>query len=319
MFCLGILAVGSVQAGEAEKFFSERVKDFGTVPFGQTQVHHFKVTNTSSNVVQISGVGVSCGCTSASVAANSLRPGETTYVTAQMDTKRFIGQKEVLVYVNFTQPHEQVTLAVRANRNDSFSKSSDSVNLGRVRKGAEGHGSIQITMRNDQSFEIRSAASGTDYVKPEFKLVKKDHAEVVYEVSATLKPGLDTGVWTTDLVFNTSSGQLPQIRLPLLAEVVAAITATPAMVQFPAVKVGEKKEMSVVVKGDKPFKILDVKGGDGVVTAVADGSESKQAHVVRLVYQPSEAGDVTKTITVTTDTGAEGKVTIPVRGKAKGE
>src|SRR5437764_444991 len=105
MFCLGILAVGSVQAGEAEKFFTERVKDFGTVPFGQTQVHHFKVSNTSDKPVYLTGVGVSCGCVTATLQANTLRPGESTYVTASMDTKRFIGQKEVIVYVNFAQPH----------------------------------------------------------------------------------------------------------------------------------------------------------------------------------------------------------------------
>jgi hypothetical protein len=319
LFCLGILAVGSVQAGEAEKFFSERVKDFGTVQFGQTQVHHFKVTNTSNQVVVITNATVSCGCTTATVANNTLRPGESTYVTASMDTKRFIGQKEVIVFVNFANPREQVTLAVRANRNDNFSKSAEAIHLGQVRKGTEGSGSIQITMRNDPSFELRDAVSGTDYVKPSARLLRRDHNEVVYEVSATLKPGLDVGIWTTDLVFNTTSGQLSSIRIPLYVEVVAAITATPASVQFPTVKVGDKKEMSVVVKGDKPFKILDVKGGEGAVTAESDGNEAKQAHVVRIVYQPDKAGDVAKTITVVTDTGAEGKVTIPVHGKAKGE
>jgi len=317
VFCLVILAVGSVRAGEAEKFFSERVKDFGTVPYGQSQVHHFKITNTTDHVVTITGSRVSCGCTSTTVAANTLRPGESTYLTATMDTKRFIGPKEVIVFVNFANPYEEVTLSVRANRNDNFSKSAESLHLGQVRKGADATGAIQVTMRNDPSFEIRDAASGTEYVKPAARLIRRDRGEVVYEVSATLKAGLDTGSWTTDLVFNTTSTQLPHIRIPLFADVVAAITATPAAVQFPPVKVGDTREVSVVVKGDKPFKILDVKGGDGLVTARADGAEAKQAHVVRLVFQPSEAGDLAKTITVVTDNGAEGKVTIPVRGRAK--
>jgi hypothetical protein len=318
LFCLGVLAVGSIQAGEAEKFFSERVKDFGTVPFGQTQVHHFKVTNTSNQVVVISGATVSCGCTTATVASNTLRPGESTFVTASMDTKRFLGPKEVIVFVNFANPREQVTLAVRANRNDNFSKSAEALHMGQVRKGAEGTGSLQITMRNDPSFEIREAGSGTDFVKAGARMLRRDGNEVVYEVSATLRPGLDTGTWTTDLVFNTTSSQLPQIRVPLYVDVVAAITATPAAVQFPMVKVGDKKEMSVVVKSDKPFKIVDVKGTDGPVTAEADSHEAKQAHVVRIVYHPDKAGDLTRTITVVTD-GAEGKVTIPVRGKAQGD
>lgn len=315
----GVLAAGSAQAGEAEKFFSERTKDFGTVPYGPTMVHHFKVTNTTANTVFISGSRVSCGCVSSSVQSNTLKPGESTYVTASMDTKRFIGPKEVLVFVSFSNPREEVTLSVRANRNDNFSKAADAISIGQVRKGTEGTGTMQVTMRNDPSFEIRGGSSNTEFVKAGYKLLRRDPGEVVYEVSATLKPGLDVGTWTTDVVFNTTSPLLPQVRLPVYADVVAAITATPAQVQFPMVKVGDEKEMSVVVKGDKPFKIVDVKGGDGLVTAVAEGNEPKQAHIVRLVFKPNAAGELSKTITVVTDNGAEGKVTIPVRGKSKND
>ena len=318
LLILGVLATaGSVQAGQAERFFSERVKDFGTVPYGPTLVHHFRITNTTANTVYITGARVSCGCVSTSLQTNSLRPGESTNLTAYMDTKRFIGHKEVIVYVNFSNPHEEVTLSVRANRNDNFSKSAEFLNMGQSRKGADGAGSIQVTMRNDPYFEIRDAASSTDYVQPTFKLVRRERSEVVYEISATLKPGLDVGVWTTDVVFNTTSPSLRTVRIPVLVEVVAPITATPSVVQFPMIKVGDKKELSVVVKGDKPFKILDVKGGDDLITAVAEGTEAKQAHVVRLVFQPNMAGDLSKTITVVTDNGAEGKITIPVRGKAR--
>ena len=99
---IAALVGGSAFAGEAEKFFDERVKDFGTVPFGPTLVHHFKITNTTSQTVYIKGARVSCGCVSAGVSANTLKPGESTYLTAHMDTKRFIGHKEVIVYVSFT-------------------------------------------------------------------------------------------------------------------------------------------------------------------------------------------------------------------------
>jgi hypothetical protein len=319
LLCIGALTAGSAFGGEAEKFFNERVKDFGTVPFGPTMVHHFKITNTSNQTVYIKGAGVSCGCTTATVAANSLKPGESTYVTASMDTKRFVGQKEVLVYVTFSQPYEQVTLAVRANRNDNFSKTAETISMGQVRRGADGSGKIQVTMRNDPYFEIRTGASNTDYVKPAFRLVRRDRSEVVYEVSADLKPGLDVGAWTTDVVFTTTNPSLPTLRIPVNVDVIAPITATPAAVQFPAVKVGDKKEMSVVVKGDKPFRIIDVKGGDELISAVADGTEAKQAHIVRLVFQPNAAGELMKTITVVTDGGTEAKVEISVRGRARAE
>jgi hypothetical protein len=319
MLCIGAVTAGSAYAGEAEKFFAERVKDFGTVPFGPTMVHHFKVTNTSDQTAYIKGVGVSCGCVSASAAATTLRPGESTYVTANMDTKRFVGQKEVIVYVTFSQPYEQVALAVRANRNDNFSKTAEAISMGQVRRGTDGSGKVQITMRNDQYFEIKGASSNTEFVAANYKLISRDRSEVVYELTASLKPGLDVGSWTTDVVFTTTNPSLPSVRIPVNVDVVAPITATPAAVQFPAVKVGDKREVSVVVKGDKPFRIVEVKGGDDLVTVVADGSEAKAAHVVRLVFQPNAPGDLTKTITVVTDTGSEGKVQISVRGRAKVE
>lgn len=320
LLLIGVMVgAGAARAGEADAFFAERAKDFGTVPFGPTLVHHFKITNTSSQTVYITGARVSCGCVSASVQSNTLRPGEATFLTANMDTKRFVGPKEVTVYVSFSQPRDEVTVAVRANRNDSFSKSAEVLSLGRVRKGAEGTGTLQVTMRNEPAFELKTAASATEFVSPTFKLVRRDRTEVVYEVTATLKPGLDVGLWGTDLTFTTNSATLPTVRIPVQAEVVAMITATPALVQFPAVKVGDKKELSVVVKGDKPFKILGVKGADGLVTAEAtDAADAKATHVLRLVFHPEAAGDVDRTITVVTD-GGDGQVVIPVRGKAKSD
>lgn len=316
---IGALIATSAYAGEAEKFFSERVNDFGTVPFGPTLVHHFKVTNTSNHTVQIRGSRVSCGCVSTHVHAYTLQPGESTYVTANMDTKRFVGQKEVIVYVSFSQPYEEVALSVKANRNDFFSKSADVLSMGQVRRGVVGNGAIQVTMRNDANFEIKGAASSTDFVRASFRLLKRDRAEVVYEVSADLKAGLDVGSWTTDILFTTNNASVGTIRIPVNVDIVAPITATPATVQFPPIKVGDKKEMSVVVKGDKPFRIIDVKGGDDLVSAEADNREAKQAHIVRLIFRPNSAGEHAKTITVVTDTGAEGKIQIPVKGRARVE
>jgi hypothetical protein len=310
-----LTATVAVQAGEAEKFFSERVKDFGTVPFGPTLVHQFKITNTTNQVVRINSARVSCGCVSASIPVNVLQPGQSTYLTANMDTKRFVGPKEVIVYVSFGQPFEEVTLAVRANRNDSFSKSSEAIVMGQVRKGAEGAGTMQITMRGDPNFDIRGASSATDYVKAGYKLIKRDRTEVVFELTATLKPGLDVGMWTTDVMFQTSNPSLATVRLPVNVEVIAPITATPALVQFPVTKVGDTKEVNVVVKGDKPFMIVDVKGGDGLVSAVAAKTEMKDTHVVRLVFAPTAPMDLSREIVVVTDGKTE--VTIPVRGKAK--
>lgn len=313
----GLAIVSTVSAGEAEKFFSERSKDFGTVPFGNPQVHHFKITNTSNQIVRIASARVSCGCTTATIPVNTLKPNESTYLTASMDTKRFVGPKEVIVYVTFSNPAEEVSLSVKANRNDNFSKSSEFITLPQTRKGGSTSASMQITMRNDPNFTVTSANTNTDFVVASAKLVKRERFEVVYEIVSELKPGLDVGMWTTDITVVSSNPAASNFKIPVNVEIVAPITATPAQVQFPAVKVGDSKELVVVVRGDKPFKIVEVKGGDGLIKAVSDSTTSKQAHIVRLVFKPSEAGENTKNLVVVTDNGTEGKVTIPVKTSAK--
>ena len=318
--CLPVMIVmalvSPLSAGETEKFFSERSKDFGTVPFGAAQVHQFKITNTSKQVVRIASARVSCGCTTASIPVNTLNPGDSTYLTASMDTKRFVGHKEVIIYVTFANPAEEVTLSVKANRNDNFSKTAELITMAQARKGGVSAGSMQVTMRNDPNFTL-NASTNTDFVVATAKLLKRERFEVVYEVATELKPGLDVGTWTTDVMLSSNNASVGSFNIPVTVEIVAPITATPAQVQFPSVKVGDSKELVVVVKGDKPFKIVEVKGGDGLIKAVADGTMSKQAHIVRLVFKPSEAGENIKNIVVLTDNGTEGKVTIPVRTSAK--
>lgn len=325
---LGLAVVSPLFSGEAEKFFSERAKDFGTVPFGPAQVHKFKITNTTNQVVTITSARVSCGCTQATIPVNTLKPGESTYLTATMDQNRFFGFKEVIIYVLFSNPAEEVTLSVRATRNDNVSKavpakiatvtkSVETLSLGKTSKGTEANGSLILTVKNDPNFQISTATSMTDFVKVAAKQVKRDATEVVYELAATMKPGLDVGTWTTDMVINTNNLNYASIRIPVMVDITAPITVTPSQVQFPTVKVGESKEMVIVVKGDKPFKIVDVQGGDGLIKAVAEGNESKQSHLVRLVFKPNSAGENVKNLVVVTDNGTEGKVTIPVRTTAK--
>src|SRR5216684_2180956 len=90
-YCL-IVAVGLVAAAPAaagtwaDALFDDLSKDFGSVPRGPTLTHPFRVVNNTKSPVAISGIRVSCGCTSASAQKSTLQPGEETTVVAKMDT-----------------------------------------------------------------------------------------------------------------------------------------------------------------------------------------------------------------------------------------
>lgn len=313
---IAVLCYGLSARAGAESYFEERGKDFGVVPRGPMLVHYFKVTNTTKDVVTISSLRVSCGCTQASAPVSQIKPGESTSITATMDTRRFVGHKAVTIYVSFSTPrYEEVTLLVQANGRDDFSMTPDTLAFGVIRRGAEPKASVQISFLSDPNFTIKAATADSNFVLPEVTQVKRQGAEVVYEVSAKLRPDLPVGKWFTDVWVQTSNSSMPKLRIPLTVEVQPAIAVSPNGVQFNAVKVGEKGEQKVLVRAEKPFKILEVKGAADGVTVDGKFDEAKAVHILTLTYQPSKAGELSNSLTVVTD-GGEKEVTIAVRGTA---
>src|SRR5262249_38855322 len=125
---LGLASTGT--AGWAEGMFDELTKDFGSVPRGPAVSHPFRLTNNTGQQVHIRGVRVSCGCTSASAEDRDVAPGKSTVINATMDTRRFIGFKQVTIYVTFDEPqYDEVRLIVRANGRDDINLSPESFAL----------------------------------------------------------------------------------------------------------------------------------------------------------------------------------------------
>jgi hypothetical protein len=311
-----LLGVASASWAGAESFFEERVHDFGATPRGPTLVHYFRFTNNSKETLTVGNVRVSCGCVTASAPVTQVKPGDSSYIMAQMDSRRFTGAKSVTVYVLFTSPrYEEISLQVQANGRDDFTMYPDTVSFGQVTRGNTPKASVQVTLLGDPNWQVTEVKPDSDYVKPTAKLVKRNGAEVTYEISATLRPDLPVGKWYTDIWLKTSNSSLSKVRVPLTVDVNAALSATPSILQFGDVKVGDSIEQNVLVRGEKAFRIKSVKGSDPLIKVSEINSESKVVHLLRVSFKPSTTGEVTRSVSIVTDDGDEPAVTIPIRGK----
>ena len=301
----------------AESFFEERVHDFGATPRGPTLVHYFRFTNSSKETVVISNVRVSCGCVTASSPVTQVKAGESSYITAHMDSRRFTGAKSVTVYVQFTSPrYEEISLVVTANGRDDFTMFPDTMAFGSVVKGATPKGSIQVTLLGDANWEIRETKADSNYVKPEMKLVKRNGAEVTYEISASLRPDLPVGKWFTDIWLQTSNPNLAKVRVPLTVDVSAPVTATPVALMLGEIKVGDSVEQNVLVKGEKAFKIKAVQGVDNLVSVSGAGDLAKAVHVLKFTIKPTQVGEISRNISIVAEESDQPAVTIPIRAVA---
>jgi hypothetical protein len=316
-YCLVVAAGLAVSAPAvagswADGLFDELSHDFGSVPRGPTLNHPFKVVNNTKGPVVISGVRVSCGCTSATALKSVLQPGEETTVVAKMDTSRFIGVKSVTIFVTFSQPAlEEVRLWVQANARTDFNLSPDTLALGQVKRGDTPSAATTITFYGAQA-QITDLKSESNYVQTAVKQVKNDAGQMAYELSAKLRSDAPVGRWYTDVWLKTNNPELPQIRVPLTVEIESALTVSPEAVALGPVAVNGESERRVILRGVKPFKITEVQGTDDQLAVRDSTGESKPVHVLTVKLKPSAPGDLSRSLKVITDLPEDGEVEFQV-------
>jgi hypothetical protein len=225
----GLLAGATHAWAGAADLFPEKVKDFGVSPRGTILVHYFRFTNTTGQPIQIGQPRVSCGCVSAYILKNTIAPGETTAVIAQMDTRRIptpYTTKSVIVYVPFFSPTvEEVNLRVQTVCRDDLIMSPDSLAFGTVQKGKGAKATTKVTLTSDASWQVTAAESTGGYVKVEVKEESRVGTQVTYAVTATLDKECPAGNWTSDVNLKTNKADIPTLRIPVTVNVTNPATA----------------------------------------------------------------------------------------------
>lgn len=312
-----LLGIGVSAHAAAESYFSEKGFDFGPTPRGPRLTHQFQFTNKGKEPVLIVRVRASCTCLTAFAPAQRIMPGESANVTVHMDTRRFSGSKSETIYVTFKEPkEEEVALKIQANAREEFVLSADKIAFGMVRPGAVRTASIQATLAGDPKWEISEVKSESEFIKASAKLVKRSGNEVSFEIAATLRPGLAVGRWETDIWLKTTNADVGKVRIPVSVEVAAAYSATPSEIAFGEVKVGTPAEKSVFIRGEKPFRIKASKGADSGIEVTGITNEMKLVHVLKVIFKPSKAANVNRTIELIVDDGDQA-VRVVVTGKGE--
>lgn len=102
LFIVGMISLSiSAQENKAAILFENDVVDYGEVGYGDDGVRKFEFTNTGTDVLIISRVYSTCGCTIPKKPEAPIQPGETGSIEVKYDTKR-IGpiRKTITVYSN---------------------------------------------------------------------------------------------------------------------------------------------------------------------------------------------------------------------------
>lgn len=320
---LAVPAVVSAQElNWAEKMFERRSLDFGVVARGAECKYQLKIRNIYQEVINITNVSTSCGCSAAKPSANQIPSGEEAYVEISMDTVRFMREKTSSALVTLSEPTKgltrEVKIPLRVYIRTDVVFTPGSVQFGAVEVGAGAERKISLAYAGRANWSVLNIKSPKPYVTAQAVETSRNAAAGTanYDIIVTLAPDTPIGSLRDQLTLVTNDEANPNVPLPIEARVEADIMIQPEELALGTVIGGQSKTMNLIVRGKKPFKIekIECDRADNPFKMRLPVDE-KTVHVVPLTFTaPEEAGNVQDRFTVTIAGRAE-----PLTFKAVGK
>lgn len=304
----------------ADKLFTKdgTSHNFGNVPRGAVLSHRFTLTNIYAVPLTITETRPSCGCVTVTPSAKIVQPKESIYLDISMDARRFTGPKTVTIFVTVgPQYTSTATLQVQANSRGDIVFNPGQINFGVVAAGQTPTQTVDIEYAGNLDWKVTGIAEHSAPLAVKAEELYRQPGQVIkvgYRLTATLNAGAPPGAGRWEFLLQTNDPASPTVPVLVEATVQATLTVAPGQVKLPDGKVGEEASFNVVISGSKPFKILAVEGqGDGLI--VEGPTDARAKHIVRIKWQPGQAGDFRRELRFKTDLDGATAV-VPVEGSA---
>lgn len=325
-FLLTLLWVTATVAGRAEAqpgaVFSETVIDVGAVKKGERVSYEFTVQNEGDQVLQITEVKPSCGCTVAEY-DKTIQPGGTGRITAVVDTTNFKGPiaKSVKVFTN-DPTNPRVNLVIKANI-----KAHVEIEPGYARfvavHGEPNAKSVQrVWSKEKPDLEILGAKSPYPHVKVSYTEATTDEREGgisgnQWQVTVELDTDAPVGPMADYIDVTTDHPERQTIRIPVSGFVRPVLSVTPRAADFGRREVTEPQTASLEVRNMSKSAVnldeisTDIEGLQAEIEPLEEG----RLYKVLLTLQPGiKKGRFRGLITINTTSSKQPVLEVNVKG-----
>jgi len=283
--------------------FADTNHDFGMVARGSKVQYRFKFKNIYEEAAHVSNVRSSCSCTTPEVTKTDLKTWETSEVVANFNTNAFTGPHTATITVTFDKPFAgEVQLHVGGNIRTDVMLQPGQVELGSVDAGQGSEKKIALTHSGRSDWTISDVRSANTNFEVEVNETQRTASSVGYELIVRLKPTAPVGYIDDQLFLVTNDSAAPQIPIEVEGQVVAAVDVRPQSLSLGALSPGQTVTKNIVIISKRPFKVLDVEGGENVSCKLP--AESRERQIIPLTFTAgTEPGRMTKKIRIKTDLG----------------
>ena len=305
-FLLLCIAGPAASAQEwARKMFNTTSHNFGTVARGSKQEFAFEFTNIYKEEVHVASVRSSCGCTTPRVTNYTLKTYDKSKVIAVYNTSSFLGAKNATLTIVLDRPFPaEVQLLVSGYIRSDVVFHPGVVDFGSVVQGAAKQVTLNVSYAGRTDWEIVDVRSANRNLEVELQETERSLGRVGYKMVITLKPGAPAGFIQEQLTIVTNDDGSRKVTLPVEGQVASPLTVSPASLFLGNLAPGDTVKKRLVVRGNKPFKILSVKCDGEGFQFEPPSEERKELHFVSIEFKAgSKPGNVAQKIRIETDLG----------------
>jgi len=303
--CLLILAATGQAQEWATKMFTVSSHDFGTVARGAKAEFRFQFKNLYEEDLHIKGVRSSCGCTTSQISKNDLKTFQTAEIIADFNTRDFLGQRSATLFVDIDRPFQaEVQLRVTGFIRNDVVLQPGAIDLGTVDLGTEVERKLQVVYSGGrEDWKIVDVKTADPNFEVEINGPARNGRNIAYELLIRMTKGAPVGYIKDQLIIVTNDFRAGELPVDMAGRVISEITISPTSLFMGTVHPGQTVTKKLLVRGKKPFRIIDVKCPDKAFEIEAS-KEAKSVHLIPVVFTAGDdAGKVARKISLLTDQG----------------
>jgi len=305
--CLLLLATHAGAQEWAVKMFNTTTHDFGAVAKGAKAEFRFQVKNIYEEDAHIAGVRSSCGCTTPQITRADLKTYETSEIVAEFNTRDFSGLKQATLFVTFDKPFPAtVELHISGYIRRDVVLQPGNLDFGTLDLGVGGEKALQVTHAGHEDWKILDVKTADPHFEVEIRDRARANNRVTYDLLVRLTRQAPVGYIKDQLILVTNDAQAREITVDMEGRIVSDVTLSPAKLFLGAVEPGQKVTKNLVVRGKKPFKIVEIESNDKSFASftIEPSKEAKAVHLIPVVFTAGDApGRIAPRITLHTDLG----------------
>ena len=284
--------------------FNTMSHDFGTVAKGSKTEFRFQLKNVFEEDAHIVSVQSSCGCTKYQLTKSLLKTFETSEIVAEFNTRDYQGQRSATLTVKFDKPFTpDVQLRVTGFIRSDVVIQPGGVDFGAVDFGSVAEKKLLVTYAGRDDWRISDARSTEPYFEVELTEVSRGAGRIAYELLVRLTKDAPIGYIKDQLILVTNDPRSPELPVEMQGRVIPDITISPTKLFIGVVHPGQKVTKNLLIRGKKPFKIIDVKCPDKSFS-IQPSKEAKSVHLLPVVFTAGdEPGRIAQKISLRTDQG----------------